>query len=74
MGVENKSSTQPDWDDDEEDEYTIPPRQEIVTPEGLKKVIDYSVNPEGYLMKTTRTFKVEKITHKVQKGVALRRK
>uniref|UniRef100_A0A7S1EQI3 Eukaryotic translation initiation factor 3 subunit G n=1 Tax=Timspurckia oligopyrenoides TaxID=708627 RepID=A0A7S1EQI3_9RHOD len=60
------------WADDEDDEYGLPPKEEILGEDGLKRVIEWSVNEEGYAVKTTTVVKIEKNVKIVSKGVAER--
>lgn len=64
-----------DWTDETDYPLTggIPPQEVTRHADGKKTVIDYGMNEEGYLTKTTSVIKVEKLTKTVSKAVAARK-
>lgn len=63
-----------DWAD-ETDELGVgglPPREERMLDNNRKEVVEYDISEDGFLQKTTKTFKISKVTRRVSKTVAAR--
>lgn len=65
-----------DWGDDIDYPLSggIPPQEVTQNNDGTKTVIDYGMSDDGYLSKTIKVVKVEKVTKTVSKAVAARKK
>eukprot|EP00184_Porphyridium_aerugineum_P006240 CAMPEP_0184700130 /NCGR_PEP_ID=MMETSP0313-20130426/8732_1 /TAXON_ID=2792 /ORGANISM="Porphyridium aerugineum, Strain SAG 1380-2" /LENGTH=280 /DNA_ID=CAMNT_0027159553 /DNA_START=13 /DNA_END=851 /DNA_ORIENTATION=+ len=59
-----------DWA--EEDEFGLPPREEVIGEDGLKRVTEWTVNSDYYAVKTEKLIRLEKIQRVVSEGVAKR--
>ncbi|KAA8499703.1 Eukaryotic translation initiation factor 3 subunit G [Porphyridium purpureum] len=57
-----------DWADDEDDEFRLPPREVTTEANGLKKVVEWSVNDQHYAVKTTKVVREEKSSIVVTEG------
>ncbi|GJQ12741.1 hypothetical protein GpartN1_g4532.t1 [Galdieria partita] len=62
-----------EWADEDDSSNKLPPREEWYDEEGLKHVVEYHINEENKLVKTTKVFGVKKETKQVSKSVAERR-
>eukprot|EP00871_Galdieria_phlegrea_P000354 jgi/Galph1/1319/GphlegSOOS_G5985.1 len=62
-----------EWADEEEVASSVPPPKEWFDEQGLKHVIEYYVNEEGKLVRTTKIFRIKKEKKRVSKAVAERR-
>lgn len=52
---------------------TIPAREVVNGPDGMRTITDYGISDEGYLQKTIKVVKVNQITKTVSKTVAARK-
>ncbi|GAB0490736.1 hypothetical protein MMPV_001973 [Pyropia vietnamensis] len=64
-----------DWgaDDGYNDDKDLPPREEFVDGNGVKHVVEWSINEDAYAVKTTTLTRTTKKTRKVSRGVAARK-
>ena len=64
-----------DWgaDDGYNDDKELPPREEHTDADGVKHVVEWSINEDAYAVKTTTLTRTTKKSRKVSRGVATRK-